>query len=53
MELISRMLTWDPEVNYIILYKLKKRIGVMESLLHEYFYTNPRPSMPEELSILR
>ncbi|CAD8190516.1 unnamed protein product [Paramecium octaurelia] len=43
LELISRMLTWDPE----------KRIGVMESLLHEYFYTNPRPSMPEELSILR
>lgn len=31
----------------------KKRIGVTESLLHSYFYAHPRPSMPEELSILR
>ncbi|KAM3136007.1 hypothetical protein pb186bvf_011812 [Paramecium bursaria] len=43
IDLITRMLQWDPE----------KRIGVTQSMLHQYFYCIPRASMPEEISVLR
>jgi hypothetical protein len=39
-----------------ILFKInniKKRITVTEALLHPYFYENPRPSLPEEIKILK
>jgi len=32
---------------------IKKRVAVTESLLHPYFYESPRPSMPEEIKILK
>jgi hypothetical protein len=57
------MLHWDPKVkNKKYLFKnnlitntktIKKRISVSEALLHPYFYENPRPSLPEEIRILK